>query len=146
MDQVAPSGPIYQAGTLSGNPIGMAAGIAQLSVLWSEDPYDALASRTAELVAGVLEAASERGLPACGGHVGSMWGIYFTAGPVTDYATAKLTDTAFFAAYHRACLDRGIFFAPSAFEAGFLSTAHGADEIDRTLNVVGEAMDAVAAG
>jgi glutamate-1-semialdehyde 2,1-aminomutase len=142
MEQVAPSGPVYQAGTLSGNPLGMAAGLAQLRVLQAERPYDDLERLTGELVAGVLGAAASRGTPACGAHVGSMWGVYFTEGPVRDYAAAKHTDTEFFSAYHGECLRRGVFFAPSAFEAGFLSTAHGADEIERTLAAVGDAMDA----
>ncbi len=146
MEQVAPSGPIYQAGTLSGNPLGMAAGLAQLGVLQAESPYDGLERLTGELVAGVLEAAAARGIPACGAHVGSMWGVYFTEGPVRDYAAAKRTDTEFFSVYHRECLERGVFFAPSAFEAGFLSTAHGTEEIEHTVAAAGEAMDATLAG
>ena len=145
MQHVAPSGPVYQAGTLSGNPLGMAAGLAQLRVLRDERPYERLESLTGQLVDGVLEAASARGLPACAAHAGSMWGVYFTDGPVREYADAKRTDTEFFAAYHRECLERGVFFAPSAFEVGFLSTAHGPEEIGRTLEVVAEAMDATLA-
>lgn len=147
MEGVAPVGSVYQAGTLSGNPLAMAAGLAQLEVLEREDPFDELERRTDRLVRGIVAAARERGVPATGRSVGSMFGIFFRDGPVRDYREARETDTAFFARYFQACLRRGVYFAPSAFEAGFLSTAHGDEEIERTLAVVGEAMDeAVAAG
>lgn len=147
MEGVAPVGSVYQAGTLSGNPLAMAAGLAQLEVLEREDPFDELERRTDRLVRGIVAAARERDVPATGRSVGSMFGIFFRDGPVRDYGEARESDTAFFARYFQACLRRGVFFAPSAFEAGFLSTAHGDDEIERTLAVVGEAMDeAVAAG
>ena len=146
MDRLAPAGPVYQAGTLSGNPLGMAAGLAQLRLLEAERPYGRLDRMTATLVEGIVGAATERGIPISGSHVGSMWGIYFARGPVTDSAGAKRTDTDLFAAYFRECLRRGVFFAPSPFEAGFLSTAHGPDEIELTLSVVSEAMDAALAG
>ncbi|HKK27295.1 MAG TPA: glutamate-1-semialdehyde 2,1-aminomutase [Gemmatimonadota bacterium] len=141
MEHVAPVGPVYQAGTLSGNPLAMAAGAAQLAVLEREDPFDELERRTLRLVDGILEAASEAGVPATGTAMGSMWGIYFREGPVRDYEEARGTDTALFARYHAACLERGLFLAPSAFEAGFTSTAHGDEEIDRTLEIVREALD-----
>lgn len=141
MEHVAPTGPVYQAGTLSGHPVGMAAGLAQLRVLGREAPFARLEELTARLVGGILEAARERGVPACGGHVGSMWGVFFTEGPVRDYDEARRSDPDFFAAYFRACLERGVFFAPSAFEAGFLSTAHTAEDVDLTLAAVGDAMD-----
>lgn len=147
MEDVAPVGSVYQAGTLSGNPLAMAAGLAQLEVLDREDPFDELERRTDRLVRGIVAAARERDVPATGRSVGSMFGIFFRDGPVRDYGEARETDTAFFARYFQACLRRGVYFAPSAFEAGFLSTAHGDEEIERTLAVVGEAMDeAVAAG
>ncbi|MDP2480320.1 MAG: glutamate-1-semialdehyde 2,1-aminomutase [Candidatus Palauibacterales bacterium] len=145
MERVAPVGPVYQAGTLSGNPLAMAGGNAQLAVLERDDPFDDLERRTARLVRGIVTAARERGVPATGSSVGSMWGVYFREGPVRNYAEARGTDTEFFARYFRGCLDRGVFIAPSAFEAGFLSTAHGDEEIDRTLEVVGQAMDAALA-
>jgi len=141
MERVAPVGPVYQAGTLSGNPLGMAAGLAQLEVLRRERPFDALEARTRRLVDGILERARERGIPATGHAVGSMFGIYFHPGPVRNYAEARASDAGFFARYFRACLERGVFFAPSAFEAGFLSTAHREEEVERTLEVVAEAMD-----
>jgi glutamate-1-semialdehyde 2,1-aminomutase len=146
MEQVAPIGPVYQAGTLSGNPLGMAAGLAQLRVLVRERPYDHLARLTGRLVSGILAAAAERGIPASGAHVGSMWGVFFAEDPVHDYDGAKRTDTEFFASYFRECLERGVFFAPSPFEAGFTSTAHGTEQLEFTLTAVGEAMDAARVG
>lgn len=141
MRRVAPEGDVYQAGTLSGNPLGMAAGIAQLDELDGTDPFAGLERRAATLVDGILAAASTRGIPACGTAVGSMWGIFFTAGPVFDFGDARRTDTDLFARYYRACFERGVFFAPSAFEAGFLSTAHTDADVAETLGVVGEALD-----
>jgi glutamate-1-semialdehyde 2,1-aminomutase len=146
MEQVAPMGPVYQAGTLSGNPLGMAAGLAQLRVLQRDRPYERLERLTRELVDGIVQAATERGLSVSGAQAGSMWGVYFTEGPVTDYAGAKRTDTDFFAAYFRECLKRGVFFAPSPFEAGFMSTAHRPEHLEMTLAAVGESMDAALAG
>ncbi|WP_420635271.1 glutamate-1-semialdehyde 2,1-aminomutase [Candidatus Palauibacter sp.] len=142
MRRVAPAGPMYQAGTLSGNPLGMAAGLAQLRELDRTDPFDALARRASTLVDGILAAARSRGIPACGTAVGSMWGVFFTEGPVFDFDGARRADAEFFARYYRACFERGVFFAPSAFEAGFLSTAHTDADVNETLDVVGESMDA----
>ncbi len=142
MGEVAPDGPVYQAGTLSGNPLAMAAGLAQLRVLEREDPFGELADRAERLVEGILERARERGIPATGAAEGSMWGVHFTEGPVRSYDDARQADASFFAQYHRECLERGVFLAPSAFEAGFLSTEHTDEDIDRTLDVVGRAMDA----
>ena len=141
MRRVAPEGAVYQAGTLSGNPLGMAAGLAQLAELARTDPFDALERRASTLVDGILEAARLREIPACGAAIGSMWGVYFAEGPVFDFDDARRTDTEFFARYYRACYERGVFFAPSAFEAGFLSTAHTDGDIAATVGVVAEAMD-----
>ena len=141
MESVAPTGPVYQAGTLSGNPLAMAAGRAQLEVLRREDPFSELEERTGRLVEGILGAARERGIPATGTAVGSMWGVSFREEPVRDYEDARDVDAELFARFHRACLDRGVFLAPSPYEAGFLSTAHGEEEIDRTLEAVGGALD-----
>jgi glutamate-1-semialdehyde 2,1-aminomutase len=143
MEEVAPTGAVYQAGTLSGNPLAMAAGSAQLRVLEREDPYAGLEERTRRLVEGIVSAARERGLPATGTAVGSMFGVHFREEPVRTYEDVRATDRDLFARYHRACLRRGVFFAPSRFEAGFLSTAHGEAEIDRTLEIVGDALDDV---
>ncbi len=141
MESVAPLGPVYQAGTLSGNPLAMAAGRAQLEVLRREDPFDALEARAERLVEGILSACSDRGIPATGTAVGSMWGVSFREDPLRDYDDARDVDAELFARFHRACLDRGVFLAPSPYEAGFLSTAHGEEEITRTLEAVGGALD-----
>jgi glutamate-1-semialdehyde 2,1-aminomutase len=134
MERVAPVGPVYQAGTLSGNPLAMAAGLAQLRVLRDADPYPELERRTARLVEGLLAAAAERGVPMTGGSLGSMWGVFFAEGDVRCYADALRSDVELFRRYYHGCLDRGVFFAPSAFEAGFLSTAHQDADIDETLD------------
>jgi len=146
MREVAPDGPVYQAGTLSGNPLAMAAGLAQLRVLEREAPFEALADRAERLASGIVERARERGMPATGAALGSMWGVHFTEGPVRSYDDAREADLSFFARYHRECLERGVFLAPSAFEAGFLSTAHTDEHVERTLDAVGEAMDAALEG
>jgi glutamate-1-semialdehyde 2,1-aminomutase len=145
MEQVAPLGPIYQAGTLSGNPLAMAAGLAQLRILRDEDPYADLERRTARLVEGILGAARSVGVPATGGNAGSMWGVFFTEGPVRCFADAQRSDLDLFRRYYHGCLRRGIFFAPSALEAGFLSTAHQDADIDETVARAAEALrDALA--
>jgi glutamate-1-semialdehyde 2,1-aminomutase len=145
MERVAPLGPIYQAGTLSGNPLAMAAGLAQLRILRDEDPYDLLERRTARLVDGLLAAARSAGVPATGGNAGSMWGVFFTEGPVRCFADAQQSDLDLFRRYYHGCLRRGIFFAPSALEAGFLSTAHQDADIDETVARAAEALrDALA--
>jgi glutamate-1-semialdehyde 2,1-aminomutase len=133
MQQVAPAGPVYQAGTLSGNPLAMAAGLAQLRLLRETDPYDLLEQRTARLVRGLLAAADTHGVPASGGNLGSMWGVFFTEGPVRSFADAAAADIDLFRRFYHGCLQQGIFFAPSAFEAGFLSVAHDDEVIDETV-------------
>lgn len=140
MSRVAPQGDVYQAGTLSGNPVAMAAGLAQLEVLEQEDPYALLEQRATRLVEGVIERARGRGIAASGAAVGSMWGVYFCEGPVRNFQDALQVDRDLFAAYHRLCLAGGVFFAPSPFEAGFLSTAHSDADIDETLRVVEESL------
>ena len=133
MRLVAPEGPVYQAGTLSGNPVAMAAGLATLRETERPGFYDVLERRTARLVAGIGDAARRRGVAATGGHAGSMWGVHLTAGPVRTFAQAKGADTGLFARWHRAALARGVFLAPSAFEAGFVSSAHTDADIDFTI-------------
>jgi glutamate-1-semialdehyde 2,1-aminomutase len=145
MERVAPVGPVYQAGTLSGNPLAMAAGLAQLRVLRETDPYPALERRTARLVQGLLTAAAELGVPMTGGSLGSMWGVFFADGEVRCYADAQRSDVELFRRYYHGCLDRGVFFAPSAFEAGFLSTAHQDADIDETLDRARAALHAALA-
>lgn len=133
MEQVAPRGPVYQAGTLSGNPLAMAAGNAQLEVLAASDPFPELERRAGRLVTGLLDAFARAGIAASGCAVGSMWGIFLREGPVRSFEEAKESDTDAFARFHRGCLERGVFFAPSAFEAGFLSTAHTDADIEATI-------------
>jgi len=133
MRLVAPEGPVYQAGTLSGNPVAMAAGLATLRETERPGFYDVLERRTGRLVAGIGDAARRQGVAATGGHAGSMWGVYLTAGPVRSFAQAKGADTGLFARWHRAALARGVFLAPSAFEAGFVSSAHTDADIDFTI-------------
>ena len=133
MRQVAPAGPVYQAGTLSGNPVTMAAGLATLQETERPGFYEALEARTARLVAGIGDAARRRGIPVTAGHAGSMWGVYFAPGPVRNFTEAQAADTALFARWHRAALGRGVFLAPSAFEAGFVSSAHTDADIDTTI-------------
>ncbi|HUE95147.1 MAG TPA: glutamate-1-semialdehyde 2,1-aminomutase, partial [Longimicrobiaceae bacterium] len=140
MEQVAPLGPIYQAGTLSGNPLAMAAGLAQLRILDRTRPFESLERRTKKLVDGLLGAIHDRGLPATGGSLGSMWGIFFAEEPVRSFAQAQRSDVARFRAFFHNCLLRGVFFAPSAFEAGFLSTAHEESDIDETLDRAADAV------
>ncbi len=139
MERLAPTGPVYQAGTLSGNPLATAAGNAQLAFLERENPYPRLEDTTRGLVEGLVEALREAGIPAAGASVGSMWGVFFREGPVRNFAEARESDTEAFARYHRGALERGVFFAPSPFEAGFVSTEHGEDEIDETLEAAREA-------
>jgi len=141
MERVAPQGPVYQAGTLSGNPLAMAAGLAQLEVLERTDPFATLEARTASLVSGIVEAARRRGIPATGRALGSMWGVFFAEGPIERFEDVAAVDRTFFARYYRACLADGIFLAPSAFEAGFMSTAHTDADVEETVSAVGRALD-----
>ena len=141
MRRIAPEGPVYQAGTLSGNPVAMAAGLATLREAAGPTFYETLERRTARLVVGLGEAARRRGVPMTLGHAGSMWGLYLAAGPVRNYADAKKTDTALFARWHRAALARGVFLPPSAFEAAFVSSAHTDADIDFTITQLDAALD-----
>jgi glutamate-1-semialdehyde 2,1-aminomutase len=133
MQMVAPSGPMYQAGTLSGNPLTMAAGIATLKELRKPGTWDSLMQRAAQLDAGLRDAAANAGVQTRLQRVGTMSTTFFTAQPVRDWATAKQANTALYANYFRAMLNEGVYLAPSQFEAGFLSTAHGEPEIDQSI-------------
>lgn len=132
MELVAPSGPVYQAGTLSGNPLAMAAGIATLTALTPE-LHDAIARRTRGLVEGLSGIAARRGVPFTADCAGSMFGFFFRADPVRSFADAKASNVDIFRQFFHAALRRGVYFAPSAFEAGFVSAAHGDAEIASTL-------------
>jgi len=140
MRRVAPEGPVYQAGTLSGNPLAMAAGLATLRETEAPGFYDQLERHAARLLDGLQEAARRHGVPITAGHAGSMWGAYFVEGPVRNYADAKRSDTALFARWHKAALTRGVFLAPSAFEAGFVSSAHSEGDIDFTIQELDAAL------
>jgi glutamate-1-semialdehyde 2,1-aminomutase len=141
--QVAPSGPVYQAGTLSGNPLAMAAGIATLGALTPE-LHAAIAGRAQALVAGLREIAARRGVPFTAGAIGSMWGFFFHPGPVRDYAAARRSDVALFRRFFHAALRLGVYLAPSAFEAAFLSAAHDDAVVADTLERLDDALGAAA--
>jgi len=140
MKRVAPEGPVYQAGTLSGNPVAMAAGLATLRETSKPGFYETLNRRTDRLVSGLQNAARRNGVAVTTGHAGSMWGLYFTPGPVRNYADAKQSETALFARWHKAALARGVFLAPSTFEAGFVSAAHSDADIDFTIEQLDAAL------
>ncbi len=134
MRQIAPSGPIYQAGTLSGNPVAMAAGLAMLELIQAPGFYETLDARTAALCDGLESAARDANVPFSTNRVGSMFGLFFTAEKVDSYAQATACDTAAFNTFFHAMLKRGVYLAPSAFEAGFLSMAHDHDIIAATID------------
>jgi glutamate-1-semialdehyde 2,1-aminomutase len=133
MQMVAPAGPMYQAGTLSGNPLAMTAGIETLRELQKPGVWEAIEHHAAKLVAGLSAAAAEARISTVTQRVGTMFTTFFTDRPVTDWATAKTSDTQKFAAFFRAMLESGVYLAPSQFEAGFMSTAHGEAEIGATI-------------
>jgi glutamate-1-semialdehyde 2,1-aminomutase len=133
MTMVAPLGPVYQAGTLSGNPVAMAAGLATLGILRDSQPYGMLEFRSAALCEGLLEVARRAGIAATINRVGSMFTTFFTGTEVSDYASARGSDAAKFARYFRRMLAEGIYLAPSQFEAGFLSIAHTDQDLERTI-------------
>ncbi len=142
MAMVSPDGPVYQAGTLSGNPLAMTAGIAMLDILAREKPYAALEKKAAEferLMAAEIERAGASNR-VCWNRAGSMGTLFFTPGPVTNYAEAKKSDAAAYGRYFHAALDRGVFFAPAQFEAMFFSTAHSDADIRRTAKILGESL------
>ena len=146
MSQIAPAGPIYQAGTLSGNPVAMAAGLAMLELVQAPDFHRQLSEATARLCEGLEAAAGEAGVPVTTNQVGPMFGLFFTAEKVSSYAQATACDIAAFNRFFHAMLERGVFLAPSAYEAGFVSSAHDAAVIDETLKAAREAFGVVAAG
>lgn len=144
MDHVAPAGSMYQAGTLSGNPLATAAGIAQLELLAEPGVYEALEATTRRLVAGFEAAGRAAGIPVTTASCGSMFGLFYQPGPVSDYASARLSDTGRYARWFWGMVARGVYLAPSQFEAGFVSLAHGDGEIDATIAAAGEVMVALA--
>jgi glutamate-1-semialdehyde 2,1-aminomutase len=144
MQVAAPVGPMYQAGTLSGNPLAMTAGIETLKVLREPGVFDDLVARTQRLCAGIGEAARSAGIPVFQTQVGTMFCTYFSQGPVTDWATASQSDTERFGRFFQAMLEEGVYVAPSQFEAGFMSTAHSDDVIETTIEAARRAFKAAA--
>ncbi|HYZ17260.1 MAG TPA: glutamate-1-semialdehyde 2,1-aminomutase [Candidatus Acidoferrum sp.] len=140
MDRLTPDGDVFQAGTLSGNPLAMAAGIATLRLL-SDSTYAELEGLGKRLTGGMADVFRRRGVPHTVAYAGSMIGFFFTNGPVTDLTSAKTSDVALYGRFFHAMLDRGIYFAPAQFEAGFLSLAHTTAEIDRTIAAADEALE-----
>lgn len=140
MQLVAPSGPMYQAGTLSGNPLAMTAGIETLKELEAQKVWDALEARAAKLVAGLSAAAEDARVRVVINRVGTMFTTFFTDRSVTNWSSAKSSDTKKFGAFFRAMLERGVYLAPSQFEAAFLSTAHGDAEIEATIRAARDAL------
>jgi glutamate-1-semialdehyde 2,1-aminomutase len=134
MEMIAPSGPVYQAGTLSGNPLAMAAGIAQLLFLRETRPHEALEQRARGLIDGLADTAREMGAPFHADAAGAMFGWHFADGPVHDFAAAARADGGLFARFHTAALERGVFLPPSPFEAAFVSIAHTQELMDDPLD------------
>jgi len=141
MSMIAPSGPVYQAGTLSGNPLAMAAGIATLNAL-TREVHDRISARTGKLVQGLRAIGASHGVPVTADSAGSMFGFFFRREPVRNFAEAKESDTKLFSRFFHAALDRGVYLAPSAFEAGFLSAAHTDEDIAMTLDRLDDALGA----
>jgi glutamate-1-semialdehyde 2,1-aminomutase len=145
MAWLAPEGPVYQAGTLSGNPLAMAAGLATLAALGSDAFYDSLERKAQKLVSGLAVAAAASGIALQTECAGGMFGFVFSdAGPVRRFSQVAAADTARFARFFHGMLDRDIYFAPSAFEAGFMSAAHTNEDIERTLLAAQEVMATLA--
>jgi glutamate-1-semialdehyde 2,1-aminomutase len=140
MKQVLPAGPVFQAGTLSGNPVAMAAGIATLQELRDHPPYARLEQLGKTLAEGLSNAARAAGVRAQVARVGSMWTLFFNAEPVTDYDTAKKSDTVLFGRFFWAMMDRGVYLPCSQFEAAFLSAAHTEQHVARTVTAALESV------
>jgi glutamate-1-semialdehyde 2,1-aminomutase len=143
MESVAPAGSVYQAGTLSGNPLAMAAGVATLTAL-TADVHGEIAQRTASLVRGLRESAARHSVPLVADCAGSMWGFFFRAEPVRSFADAKTANVDRFRRFFHHVLEAGVYIAPSAFEAAFMSAAHSDSDIDATLERFDRAMRDVA--
>jgi len=143
MAMVAPAGPMYQAGTLSGNPLAMTAGIKTLELLQRPGTYEYLNKVTKSLTEGLLKVARDAGHSVSGGHISAMFGMFFTGNPVHNYEGAKKADVAKFGRFHRGMLERGVYLAPSQFEAGFTSLAHTEADIERTLAAAKEVLESL---
>jgi glutamate-1-semialdehyde 2,1-aminomutase len=140
MEKIAPLGPVYQAGTLSGNPVAMTAGLKTLELISTPGFFEELGAKTERLSTGLVEAGRAAGVPVTENHVGGMFGLFFTdAEKVTDFAGATACDQETFKRFFHAMLDEGIYLAPSAFEAGFVSAAHGDEALEQTLEAARKA-------
>jgi glutamate-1-semialdehyde 2,1-aminomutase len=144
MDLVAPAGPVYQAGTLSGNPLAVSAGLKTLEILRRPGTYDRLNSLSEKLTAGLGAEAKRAGVALAINRVASMFTLFFTAGPVVDYASARKAETSAFAGFFRAMLEQGVYFPPSQFEAAFVSAAHSEDDVQKTIAAAAKAFAKVA--
>jgi glutamate-1-semialdehyde 2,1-aminomutase len=145
MNQVAPLGPVYQAGTLAGNPLAMRAGIATLKQLTRPGLYEGIHQQAGRLVAGLRDALAETGIAGQVSATGSLATLFFTTEPVRNYSDAKRSDTKRYARFFREMLDRGIFIAPSQFEAAFISAAHTSEDIARTIAAARDSLKTIAA-
>ena len=144
MEQIAPAGPVYQAGTLSGNPLAMVAGITTLRAIGAPGVFERLGRATAALCDGFTRAARAADIPLQAGSAGSMWGFFFSSEPIYDYAAAKQhADTARYGRFFHAMLDRGVYLAPSQFEAAFVSLAHDDALVERTVAAAADALQAI---
>lgn len=144
MEKLAPLGGVYQAGTLSGNPVAVAAGLATLRLIQEPGFFDRLSATTQRLVSGLEASAKARGIEFCGESVGGMFGLFFRAAPPTSFAEVMTADKERFNRFFHSMLDRGVYLAPSAFEAGFVSAAHGDEELRLTFEAADAAFDALA--
>ncbi|MBT2969836.1 MAG: glutamate-1-semialdehyde-2,1-aminomutase [gamma proteobacterium symbiont of Ctena orbiculata] len=138
MQRIAPLGPVYQAGTLSGNPVAMTAGLKTLELISAPGFFDQLAEKVEKLVDGIMQQAEAVGIALAENHVGGMFGLFFSDSRVTDYAAATACDLTRFKAFYHGMLARGVYLAPSAFEAGFVSQAHSEEDIQNTIHAAGE--------
>jgi len=143
MDQLSPLGPVYQAGTLSGNPLALAAGLAQLRELERIDGWNGLEKLGAQLEQATRKSLGKTKLSAVFHRIGSMFCLFFTKGPVTDLKSARRSDPDQFARFFNHCLDAGVYFAPSQFETGFISTAHQPAQIEETARIVRDALEQI---
>ncbi|MCA9077824.1 MAG: glutamate-1-semialdehyde 2,1-aminomutase [Planctomycetaceae bacterium] len=144
MDSISPVGPVYQAGTLSGNPLATASGIATLKTLKATDPYEQLEATTTRLIEGLSDAATSAGLPHQTAQVGSMFTLFFNEEPVTNYDISARNDTERFATYFQGMLERGVYLPCSQFEANFVSVCHTDEDIDATITAAREVLTSIA--
>jgi len=143
MSLVAPAGPMYQAGTLSGNPLAMTAGIKTLEILQRPGTYEYLEKITKQLIDGLLNVSQQAGHQVTGGSIGGMFGLFFTGENVHNFADAQKSDVAKFARFHRGMLERGVYLAPSQFEAGFTSVAHTNEDIEKTISTAKDVLNSL---